>query len=97
MRESERLGRLVEGILRFSRVERRAGLQLRGGRPFGCAAAHCRRLPGFLERSGFRLARELPESTPAVRFDAAPLSQDCQKCGFIAKIDLSMRRQAPGR
>jgi signal transduction histidine kinase len=76
MRESERLGRLVEGILRFSRVER--GEQIYNFEEGDLAAVVARIVDDyreFLERSGFRLARELPESTPAVRFDAAALSQ----------------------
>jgi signal transduction histidine kinase len=76
MRESERLGRLVNQILAFSRVER--GDQIYKFEEGDLAPA----LSGivedyreFLERAGFSVRRELPDSTPQVRFDPAALSQ----------------------
>jgi signal transduction histidine kinase len=76
MRESIRLGRLVEGVLRFSRVER-------GDEVYNFEEGDVSPVIGrvvedyreFLERSGFRLERALAQSGPAVRFDAAALSQ----------------------
>ena len=76
MRESVRLGRLVEGILRFSRVER--GDQVYNFEHGDLAPVVMRIVDDYreyLERSGFRLERVLPESAPPVRFDAAALSQ----------------------
>ena len=76
MRESVRLGRLVEGILRFSRVER-------GEQVYNFEEGDLTPVVGrvaddyreYLERSGFHLQRELPDSAPPVRFDPAALSQ----------------------
>src|SRR5581483_6231777 len=76
MRESIRLGRLVEGVLRFSRVER-------GDEAYNFEEGDIAPVIGrvvddyreFLERSGFHLERALAGSGPAVRFDAAALSQ----------------------
>ena len=76
MRESVRLGRLVEGILRFSRVERGEQIyNFEEGDPAPVVGRVVDDYREYLERSGFHLNRELPESTPLVRFDAAALSQ----------------------
>jgi signal transduction histidine kinase len=76
MRESVRLGRLVEGILRFSRVERGEQVyNFEEGDPAPVVGRVVDDYREYLERSGFHLERELPESAPLVRFDAAALSQ----------------------
>ena len=75
-RESVRLGRLVEGVLRFSRVER--GDEVYNFEEGDVAPVIGRVVDDyheFLERSGFQVERALAESGPAVRFDAAALSQ----------------------
>lgn len=75
-RESTRLGQLVDGILSFSRVER--GQQAYNFEEGDLAPVVGRVVDDYreyLERSGFRLDGKLPGSTPAVRFDAAALSQ----------------------
>jgi signal transduction histidine kinase len=76
MRESERLGRLVDRIQTFSRVER--GDQTYKFEEGDLAPAIGRIVDDyreFLERTGFRVERALPESAPHVRFDATALSQ----------------------
>jgi signal transduction histidine kinase len=76
MRESERLGRLVDRILTFSRVER--GDQVYNFEEGDVAPVIARVVEDYreyLERSGFRLERALAPSAPPVRFDAGALSQ----------------------
>jgi signal transduction histidine kinase len=76
MRESERLGRLVDQIQTFSRVAR--GDQTYKFEEGDLAPAIARIVDDyreFLERAGFHVQRALAESAPAVRFDAAALSQ----------------------
>jgi signal transduction histidine kinase len=76
MRESERLGRLVDRILTFSRVER--GDQVYNFEEGDVAPVIARVVDDYreyLERAGFRLERTLPASAPPVRFDPTALSQ----------------------
>jgi signal transduction histidine kinase len=76
MRESERLGRLVDQIQTFSRVAR--GDQTYKFEEGDLAPAIARIVDDyreFLERAGFHVQRALAESAPPVRFDAAALSQ----------------------
>jgi len=76
MRESERLGRLVDRILTFSRVER--GDQVYNFEECDVAPVIARVVDDYreyLERAGFRLERTLPASAPPVRFDPTALSQ----------------------
>jgi signal transduction histidine kinase len=76
MRESMRLGRLVDGVLSFSRVER--GNQIYSFVESDLAPVVARVVDDYrdyLERSGFRLDRALAEASPPVRFDPAALSQ----------------------
>jgi signal transduction histidine kinase len=76
MRESERLGRLVDRILTFSRVER--GDQVYSFEEGDVAPVIARVVEDYreyLERAGFRLERTLTPSAPPVRFDSGALSQ----------------------
>jgi signal transduction histidine kinase len=76
VRESERLTRLVNQVLTFSRVERGAE---RYNMEVGDLAPLISRLlddySEYIERSGFTLRRELAEFTPPVRFDPAAVLQ----------------------
>jgi signal transduction histidine kinase len=76
VRESERLTRLVNQVLTFSRVERGAE---RYNLEVGDLAPPILRLMDdyseYIERAGFTLRRELAESTPPVRFDATAVLQ----------------------
>ncbi|HEX5071385.1 MAG TPA: ATP-binding protein [Vicinamibacterales bacterium] len=75
-RESARLGRLVDQVLTFSRVERGdAQYDLQRGDLAPVVAGIADDYADWLEHLGFRVQRELPDSLPAVRFDAAALSQ----------------------
>ena len=70
MRESERLGRLVDQILTFSRVERGdQSYRLEEGDVAPVIARIIDDYREYLERAGFSLERVLPESAPPVRFD----------------------------
>ncbi|HSP66798.1 MAG TPA: HAMP domain-containing sensor histidine kinase [Bryobacteraceae bacterium] len=76
MRESERLGRLVDRILTFSRVER--GDQVYTFEEGDVAPVIARVVEDYreyLERAGFRLEQALTPSAPPVRFDSGALSQ----------------------
>jgi signal transduction histidine kinase len=76
VRESERLGRLVDRILTFSRVER--GDQVytfEAGDITPVIARVVEDYREYLERTGFRLQRALAPSAPPVRFDSGALSQ----------------------
>jgi len=76
MRESERLGRLVDRVLTFSRVER--GDQVYNFEEGDVAPVIARVVEDYreyLERAGFRLQRALTPSAPPVRFDSGALSQ----------------------
>ena len=76
VRESERLSRLVNQILTFSRVDRGAlAYNFEQGDLTPVVAAIVEEHREYLERAGFHVLRALPESAPAVRFDPAALSQ----------------------
>jgi signal transduction histidine kinase len=76
MRESVRLGRLVEGILRFSRVERGDKVySFEEGDLTPVVARVVDDYREYVERSGFHLKRTFAECGPIVRFDPAALSQ----------------------
>jgi signal transduction histidine kinase len=76
MRESERLGRLVDRILTFSRVERGDQVySLEEGDVAPVIARVVEDYREYLERAGFRLERALAPSAPPVRFDSGALSQ----------------------
>jgi len=76
VRESERLGRLVDRILTFSRVERGDQVyNLEEGDVAPVIARVVEDYREYLERAGFRLERALAPSAPPVRFDSGALSQ----------------------
>src|SRR6185295_2083151 len=76
MRESDRLGRLVNQILAFSRVERGdQTYKLEEGDLASALSGIVEDYRELLERSGFSVRRDLPASTPPVRFDPSALSQ----------------------
>ena len=76
VRESERLGRLVDRVLTFSRVERGDQVyNLEEGDVAPVIARVVEDYREYLERAGFRLERALAPSAPPVRFDSGALSQ----------------------
>jgi signal transduction histidine kinase len=76
VRESERLSRLVNQILTFSRVERGPlAYNFEQGDLAPVVAGIVEEHRENLERAGFHVSHALPESAPAVRFDRAALSQ----------------------
>ena len=76
VRESERLSRLVNQILTFSRIERGALVyNFEQGDLAPVVAGIVEDYREYLEHAGFRLERSLDASAPAVRFDSAALSQ----------------------
>ena len=76
VRESERLSRLVNQILTFSRIERGAEVyNFEEGDLAPTIAGIVDDYREYLERAGFKVDRMLAEAAPAVRFDAAALSQ----------------------
>src|SRR5437667_3795988 len=76
VRESERLTRLVNQILTFSRVERGVlAYNFEHGDLAPVVAGIVEEHREYLEGAGFHVQRTLPESAPSVRFDPAALSQ----------------------
>jgi signal transduction histidine kinase len=76
VRESERLSRLVNQILTFSRIERGAQFyNFEKGDLAPAIAGIVDDYRQYLDRAGFTVERTLAESAPPVRFDAAALSQ----------------------
>jgi signal transduction histidine kinase len=76
VRESERLSRLVNQILTFSRIERGALVyNFEQGDLAPVVADIVEDYREYLEHAGFRLERALEPAAPAVRFDPAALSQ----------------------
>jgi len=76
VRESERLTRLIDQVLTFSRVERGdQTYNLEAGDVAPVIAEIVDDYRELLERSGFSLKRALPDSTPMVRFDPTALTR----------------------
>jgi signal transduction histidine kinase len=76
VRESERLSRLINQILTFSRIERGALVyNFEQGDLAPVVAGIVEDYREYLEHAGFRLERALEASAPAVRFDPAALAQ----------------------
>ena len=76
VRESERLTRLVNQVLTFSRVER--GVQQYSMEAGDLAPAVARMVDEYseyVERAGFTLHREMADSAPLVKFDATAVLQ----------------------
>ena len=75
-RESTRLGRLVDQILTFSRVEQgNERYELTEGDVAPVIAGVVDDYGEWLERAGFEVTRTIPAETPPVRFDSAAISQ----------------------
>lgn len=75
-RESARLGRLVDQVLSFSRVERGDDrYELQEEDPAPLIAGVVDDYSGWLEHAGFALERDLPASMPPVLLDPAAVSQ----------------------
>jgi signal transduction histidine kinase len=93
VRESERLSRLVNQILTFSRIERGAQVYtLSEGDVAPVVAGVVDDYREYLERSGFRVQRTLPDSVPLVRFDPAALSQ-----AVVNLLDNAVKYSGPSR
>jgi signal transduction histidine kinase len=76
LRESERLGQLVDRIMTYSRMERGDQIyKLEAGDLASAIASVVDRYEDYLERAGFHLTRTLAERTPPVRFDASAVEQ----------------------
>jgi signal transduction histidine kinase len=76
VRESERLSRLVNQVLTFSRIERGAqSYSLEEGDLREAISGIVDDYREYLDRAGFTVERTLGSSAAAVRFDAAALSQ----------------------
>ena len=76
MRESERLTRLVNAVLTFSRIERGERVyNFEQADPAPLIARTVEDYREYIERAGFRLATSIPHSAPLVRFDRAAVSQ----------------------
>jgi len=74
--ESERLARLVNNVLDFSRIEKGDKVfDMRLGDPAGVVHDTAEMLRPYLREKGFDLKVELPESLPACRFDKDALTQ----------------------
>jgi signal transduction histidine kinase len=75
-RESTRLGRLVDQILAFSRIERdELRYEMQEGDVTPVVAGVVEDYREWLEHAGFTIVRRIPESAPLVRFDPAAVSQ----------------------
>jgi signal transduction histidine kinase len=75
-RESTRLGRLIDQVLTFARVDRGAHLyHLEEGDLTTVVAGVVDDYREYLDHAGYRLIHALPESAPPVRFDGAAISQ----------------------
>jgi len=76
VRESDRLSRLIDQVLSFSRVERNdERYQFEDGDVVPVVTRLVSDYRAFVERGGFSIQCDLPESAPSVRFDKAALSQ----------------------
>ncbi len=94
MRESERLSRLVNQILTFSRIERGAQIYtFEEGDLSAAIAGIVDDYREYLERAGFTVERALAESAPAVRFDAAALSSRA----VVNLLDNAVKYSGPSR
>jgi signal transduction histidine kinase len=76
MRESDRLTRLVNAVLTFSRIERGERVyHFEKADPAPVIARTVEDYREYIERAGFRLATEIPATAPQARFDVAAVSQ----------------------
>jgi signal transduction histidine kinase len=76
MRESERLTRLVNGVLTFARIERGERVyNFEEGDPAPVIARTVEDFREYIERAGFRLESSIPKAAAQVRFDPGAVSQ----------------------
>jgi signal transduction histidine kinase len=76
LRESDRLARLVDSILTFSRIERGDRIyNFERGDPAPVVARTVEDYREYIERGGFRLESCIPAEAPPVRFDSTAVSQ----------------------
>ncbi|MHC4971019.1 MAG: sensor histidine kinase [Planctomycetota bacterium] len=74
--ESERLARLVNNVLDFSRIEKgKKSFRMQVGDPAPVVRDVAEVLRPYLKEKGFELALEVPESLPACSFDKDALTQ----------------------
>jgi signal transduction histidine kinase len=74
--ESERLARLVNNVLDFSRIERgKKTFEMRTGDPAPVVREAAETLRPYLKEKGLRLEIDVPESLPAATFDRDALVQ----------------------
>jgi two-component system, OmpR family, phosphate regulon sensor histidine kinase PhoR len=75
-RESTRLGRLIDQVLTFSRVERGAQVyHFEEGDLASVVTGVLEDYREYLEHAGFSLRQTVPDAVPPVRFDGAAISQ----------------------
>jgi two-component system phosphate regulon sensor histidine kinase PhoR len=68
--ESERLSRLIDNVLEFSRLERgQREMSFAVGSPGSVLEEAAEKLRTHVEREGFRIELEIESDLPAVRFD----------------------------
>jgi signal transduction histidine kinase len=76
VREGDRLTRLVNAVLTFSRIERGEPVyHFEEADPAPVIARTVEDYREYVERAGFRLETSIPSTAPAARFDAAAVSQ----------------------
>lgn len=74
--ESERLSRLIDNVLEFSRLEQdRRALEVVVGPLDEALRATCAKLRAHVEREGFQLRLEVEPGLPSVRYDRDALTQ----------------------
>jgi signal transduction histidine kinase len=74
--ESERLARLVNNVLDFSRIEKgKKSFDMREGDPAPVMREVAEVLGPYLEEQGFALSLDVPATLPACRFDRDALTQ----------------------
>jgi signal transduction histidine kinase len=92
-RESARLGRLVEQVLTFARVEKGAqDYDLKEGDVAPVIAGVIDDYSEWLEDAGFTLTRSIPAETPPIRFDQAAISQ-----ALVNLLDNAAKYSGAGR
>jgi signal transduction histidine kinase len=92
-RESARLGRLVEQVLTFARVEKGAQeYDLKEGDIAPVVAGVVDDYSEWLEDAGFTVTRSIPTETPQIRFDEAAISQ-----ALVNLLDNAAKYSGAGR
>jgi two-component system phosphate regulon sensor histidine kinase PhoR len=92
-RESTRLGRLIDQVLTFARVDRGAQVyHFEEGDLTSTVAGVVDDYREYLEHAGYRLIHALPDSVPPVRFDGAAISQ-----ALLNLLDNAVKYSGPSR